>query len=121
MANRENTTYIKLFRKMLTWEWYGDTNTTRVFLHILLNAQYQPSRLNGHEIGHDDFERDDQNDGCYLTHEGLRRYLSKFDSKLETHMQYVKSADKMTFRTAIGYQINQLEKAIQEIYKEERH
>jgi CRISPR-associated protein Cas1 len=79
------------------------------------------SLLNGHEIGHDDFERDDQNDGCYLTHEGLRRYLSKFDSKLETRMQYVKSADKMTFRTAIGYQINQLEKAIQEIYKEERH
>ena len=46
-----DNTYIKLFRKMLTWEWYGNTNTFRVFMHILLKAQHNPSRFEGHELG----------------------------------------------------------------------
>ena len=46
----EDRTYIKIFRKMLTWGWYGDTNTVRVFLHILLRANYQDSEYRGHKI-----------------------------------------------------------------------
>ena len=31
-------TYIKLFRKIMDWCWYKDSNTKAVFLHLLLNA-----------------------------------------------------------------------------------
>jgi DNA-binding transcriptional regulator YhcF (GntR family) len=38
---KENFTWIKLYRKLLDWEWYSDTNTVRVFIHLLLKANYE--------------------------------------------------------------------------------
>lgn len=32
--------YIKLFRDILQWSWYSDTPTFRVFLHLLLTANF---------------------------------------------------------------------------------
>lgn len=42
--------WIKLHRKMLDWEWYTDTNTKVVFLHLLLLANYGERRFLGHEV-----------------------------------------------------------------------
>ena len=39
--------FIKLYRKMLNWEWYDDVNTCRVFLHCLLRANWQEARWHG--------------------------------------------------------------------------
>ena len=39
--------FIKLYRKMLKWEWYDDINTCRVFLHCLLRANWQESKWHG--------------------------------------------------------------------------
>ncbi len=36
--NTNKKMYIKLFYSLLDWEWYSDTNTLRVFLHLLLIA-----------------------------------------------------------------------------------
>lgn len=33
--------WIKLHRKITEWEWYGDANTFRVFMHLLLTANYE--------------------------------------------------------------------------------
>lgn len=33
--------YIKLYRKMMKWGWYTDTNAKCVFLHLLFLAQYE--------------------------------------------------------------------------------
>lgn len=44
------TGWIKLYRSMLDWEWYSDKNTKIVFLHILLKANYESKRWEGHEI-----------------------------------------------------------------------
>lgn len=32
--------WIKLHRKLLDWQWYDDTNIVRVFLHLLLKANF---------------------------------------------------------------------------------
>ena len=32
--------FIQLHRKMLEWEWYDDINTTRLFIHILIKANW---------------------------------------------------------------------------------
>ncbi len=37
-----NEGYIKLYRKMTEWGWYKDQNTKDVFLHLLLEACYEP-------------------------------------------------------------------------------
>lgn len=42
--------YIKLYRSLLSWEWYGDANTLRVFLHLLLTANHEPGRWKGIEV-----------------------------------------------------------------------
>ena len=33
--------YIKLSRGLLDWEWYTDINTTRLFIHMLLKANWK--------------------------------------------------------------------------------
>lgn len=39
--------YIKLFRKMINWEWYTDINTKVLFVHILLKANWKDGRWKG--------------------------------------------------------------------------
>lgn len=43
--------YIKLHRKITEWEWYHDVNVTRVFVHLLLTANYEPKKWHGVTIG----------------------------------------------------------------------
>ncbi|MBO5715064.1 MAG: hypothetical protein J6S23_01565 [Clostridia bacterium] len=45
MASSEG--YIKLYRKMMKWGWYTDTNTKCVFLHLLFLACYEPCYFKG--------------------------------------------------------------------------
>ena len=42
--------YVKISRKILDWEWYTDTNTKVLFLHILLKANWKPGRFQGTEV-----------------------------------------------------------------------
>ena len=37
----EPTTFIKLDRNITEWRWYGDANTFRLFVHLLLKANYK--------------------------------------------------------------------------------
>lgn len=39
--------FIKLYRKMLKWEWYDDPNTFRLFIHCLLRANWQETSWHG--------------------------------------------------------------------------
>jgi len=39
--------HIKIDRRILSWEWYKDSNMVHVFLHLLLNANYTDSRFEG--------------------------------------------------------------------------
>jgi len=40
-------TFIKLDRRILSWEWYEEANTFRVFVHLLLNASYKDGYWQG--------------------------------------------------------------------------
>ena len=39
--------FIKLYKKMLKWEWYDDPNTKILFLHCLLRANWQETKWHG--------------------------------------------------------------------------
>lgn len=39
--------YIKLYRSLLTWEWYQDANTLRLFLHLILTANHFERKWRG--------------------------------------------------------------------------
>lgn len=39
--------YIKLSRNILSWEWYSDINTCRLFIHMLLKANWREGNFRG--------------------------------------------------------------------------
>lgn len=39
--------FIKLYKKMLKWEWYDDPNTKILFIHCLLRANWQETKWHG--------------------------------------------------------------------------
>ena len=53
--------YIKLYRKMIDWEWYTDSNTKSLFLHCLLMANHKTRSYKGITIQRGSFvtSRDD--------------------------------------------------------------
>ena len=42
--------YIKLWRSLLKWEWYSDANVSRLFIHLLLTANYEDTTWRGETI-----------------------------------------------------------------------
>lgn len=42
--------FVKLYRNILDWEWYSDMNTFRVYIHMILSANWQDGRFRGVEI-----------------------------------------------------------------------
>lgn len=42
--------YIKINRSLLDWDWYGDINTCRLFVHMLLKANWKDGNFRGEEI-----------------------------------------------------------------------
>lgn len=41
--------YIKVYRKLINWEWYTDVNTTKLFLHCLLKANWKDGSWHGYK------------------------------------------------------------------------
>lgn len=42
--------YIRVHRSIVSWEWWEDINTFRVFMWLLLSANWQDARFMGHEV-----------------------------------------------------------------------
>ena len=73
------------------------------------------SMINGHEILKDDFYYDVDKPGCFITRNGLKKYLNKLERKLQTRVRYLTYYDhEVSFRYAMDLQIGQLIKAIEE-------
>lgn len=46
----ENQGFIKVYRKMLKWEWFTEPNTSHLFMYLLLSANYTPQKWHGNVI-----------------------------------------------------------------------
>lgn len=72
------------------------------------------SMVNGHEISKDEFMKNLDEPGCYLTKEGLKKFLSKLERKFQTEVRYLPYVSyPVSFRRAIMLQVNELCKAIE--------
>lgn len=95
-----DNTYIKLFRKMLTWEWYTDANTVRVFLHILLKANYTTSRYKGHEI---------PAGSCVFGRKAWADELGLTEQQIRTAIKHLKTSGEITIKTTNKFSVVTIE------------
>lgn len=82
--------YIKLYRRLLKWEWYSEINTKVLFLHILLKANFEDTRYKGRII-----ER-----GSFAT--SLPRLSAETGltiDEVRTALRHLKSTNEVTMQT----------------------
>ena len=69
------------------------------------------SMINGHEIHKEDFVKNQDEPGCYLTKSGLKIFLNKLERKLQTEVRYLSYLEySVSFRKAIFCQMERLVK-----------
>lgn len=95
--------WIKIHRRILQWEWYSDTNTVRLFLHLLLNANYEDKRWRGFEIkrGQVVTGRLKLSQETNLSEQQVRRCLERLKS---TNEITIKATNKYTIITINKYE-----------------
>lgn len=93
---KDDRTYIKLFHNVLNWGWYGDTNTFRVFMHILLHANYQESEYRGHKI---------PAGACVFGRKKWAKELGLSEREIRTAMNHLKSTNEVTIKATNKFSI----------------
>ena len=88
--------FIKLDRKILTWRWYNDVNTLRVFLHLLLTANYSDGEYMTHPIKR----------GQVVTgRKKLSDQLKLTEREVRTALTHLKATNEVTIETTSKYSI----------------
>lgn len=102
--------YIKLHRTILDWEWYKDTNTKILFIHLLLNACYDSCRFMGKAVKRGDYitsiTRLSHDLG--LTVRQVRTCLSRLKKTGEIDIQTSNRYTMITICNYEGYQVKEV-------------
>ena len=95
--------YIKLYRSLLFWEWYDDINVSRLFIHLLLKANYTVNKWQGLEIMRSELVTsvDQLSSATQLTKQQTRTALKKLKS---TNEITIRSTNKFTIIRVQNYE-----------------
>lgn len=88
--------YIKLSRKILEWEWYGDINTCRLFLHMLLKANWKDGRFQGTEIPRGSF---------VSSLSKLSEETGLTERKVRTALEHLKTTGEVTSKSSSKFTV----------------
>ncbi len=88
--------YIKIWRKMVEWEWYQSSDTKSVFLHLLLGANYKETSFMGHRIMRGDM---------VISINTLSKTLSMSPRSIRTALTRLKSTNEVTIKTTSLFSI----------------
>lgn len=88
--------YIKLSRGLLEWEWYTDINTTRLFIHMLLKANWKDGNFKGTTIPR----------GSFVT--SIRKLSDETglsDREIRTAISHLKTTGEVTSKTTSKFSV----------------
>lgn len=88
--------YIKLHRKLLSWEWYKDPNTRAVFLHLLLIANYGESRFKGIEL---------HPGQAVIGRKALAKSLGLTERQVRTALKHLKTTNEIAIKTTNKFSV----------------
>jgi hypothetical protein len=94
--------WIKLHRELVDWEYYQDSNTMRVFLHVLISANHKAAKWQGISIERGQFvtSYDHLAKALGLTIQNVRTSISKLK---KSENLTVKSTNKFTIISVCNY------------------
>lgn len=100
--------WIKLHRKLTTWEWYTDSKMVHLFLHLLLTANHKDGKFQGIDIkkGQVITGRHKLSASTGLSEQNIRTCLSKLEVTNEITIQ---TTNKNSLITIINYDFYQCE------------
>ena len=88
--------YIKLSRKILEWDWYPDIKTCRLFLHMLLKANWKDASFRGEEIKR----------GSFVSSASvLSKETGLSESELRTALSHLRKTGEVTCKTTNRYTV----------------
>lgn len=88
--------WIKLHKKLTVWEWYSDINTTRLFIHCLLKANYSDKKWHGILI----------KKGSFITSlQKLSQQTGLGVQSVRTSLERLKSTGELTSKTTNKYTV----------------
>lgn len=98
--------YILIHRKLLNWQWYKDSNTLHLFIDLLLDANYEDSKVGFQIIKRGQcitsLKRIHENTG--LTFQEIRTSLSKLEKSGEINKQTTNKYSIITINKYNDYQ-----------------
>lgn len=88
--------WVKLYTKMLNWEWYSDKNTKILFIHCLLKANYKDKEWQGILIKR----------GSFVTgRKKLAEETGLTEQQVRTSLKRLKATNEITIKTTKKYSI----------------
>ena len=98
--------WVNLHRKILGWEWYSDINTCRLFIHMLLKANWQEGKFRGTTVPRGSFISTTSKlaEETRLTNNEARTAISHLIATNEITKQ---STNKYTVFTVVNYNLYQ--------------
>lgn len=106
-----NGNWIKIFTKLLNWEWYKDSNTFRVFIHCLLKANWKEGKFQGISIPRGSFitSRKILSEELNLTEQEIRTAINHLISTNELTKKTTKKYTLISIKNYDKYQVNNQE------------
>lgn len=94
LFNYRNSGWIKIHRKFLEWEWYSDIKTSRLFLHLILTANYETKGWKGIDIPR----------GSLVTSRAqLAQQTNLSEQEVKTCLKHLKSTNEITIKSTNKY------------------
>lgn len=95
MGNFDNG-HIKIFRKMLDWEWFSDVNTFYVFMYCLLKANWKDKKWRGIDVKR----------GSFITSRAhLSKELRLSEQAIRTALEHLESTNEITKSATAKYTV----------------
>lgn len=98
--------WIKIHRKLQSWEWYTDSQVVHLFLHFLLEANHEDRKWKGVMIkrGQLIFGRKRASETLGISEQSLRTCITKLKSTSEIT---IKSTNRFSLVTVVNYEYYQ--------------